>query len=139
MRKAITKKQTINKIIRMFLAQYLTTVGTSTRNVEDFSAFQNDALNLLTTYIRTCTDLNDEVVHKIIKDVKSITNMQGRTESNVLHLIFCLEEYIPREDFIKFLNQKKPDKGFSHSYFESEILLIQDSNSKSFSKMSYKK
>ena len=55
MRKAVTKKETVNKIVRMYLAQYLTSIGSNTPNSEDFSAFQNDALNLLTAYIRICT------------------------------------------------------------------------------------
>lgn len=55
MRKALSKKETLNKIIRMFLAQYLTTVGKQIWDSEDFSAFQNDSLNLLTAYIRACT------------------------------------------------------------------------------------
>jgi hypothetical protein len=55
MRKALGKKETINKIIRMFLAQYLTTVGPTITYSEDFSSFQNDSLNLLTAYIRACS------------------------------------------------------------------------------------
>lgn len=56
-------------------------------------------------------------------NVKAITSMQGRTESNVLHLIFCLEDFIPREDLIKYMQMqsKKTDK-FAYSYFESMYL-----------------
>lgn len=44
--------------------------------------------------------------------------MQARTESNVLHLVYCLQDFLPLEDMVKHVSTKRHHQ-FNHGFFES--------------------
>jgi len=116
MRKAFSKKETINKIIRMFLAQYLTSVGSCLLTQKTSVPFRTIASiyspHIFAHVLRPLT----LVVARIASNVKAITNMQSRTESNILHLVFCLSEFLPLEDMVKHLSERRSHQ-FNHGFF----------------------
>lgn len=65
--------------------------------------------------------LHNAVIKKLASRAKAITNMQNRTESNVFHLMWCIEDekLAPLSELITYMRSKKSQTSFNYAFFDS--------------------